>query len=116
VSRGIAGRQGLNQRPLFCRRLFRQRQRFLGQGVGARPVRRIHRGIDVGAEHEGGAPVRHSCIWIMPGGLLVGDFGVGMIEAVGQDQPLVEKILSRLAVGCNRKLEIDEAVEKGDAP
>jgi hypothetical protein len=95
----IALRERLDERLLLCARPRRELP-GLGQRF-PRPGRvfRLHGRIDVRAEHEGLAPVRHRALGIEPRRFRERPACFLVVERIGEDQPLVEEALglARLA-------------------
>ena len=113
VGRGIArvaGRKSVDQRPFALARVGGARL-----GVGHRHECRLHgavfhRRIDVGAEHERLAPEAHGAARVQRLRLLERPLGFGVVEGIGQAQPLIEVALRHLVIRGDRMAQRAEAL------
>jgi hypothetical protein len=100
---GVARGQRLDVGAFAWRRLGAECQRLLDQGVGLWLLLRIHRRVDVGPEDQRLPPVGHRQRWIETGRFGVGAAGFGVVEAIGEVQPLVHEQLRARIRGAHRK-------------
>jgi hypothetical protein len=96
---GVARRQGVDIGPFTLRRGCLHRHRLLRQLAGARLVGGIHGRIDVRSQHQSLAPVGHGQRRVEAPGFGEGAAGLGVIEAVGEVQALVDE---QLCLGIRR--------------
>ena len=79
------------------------------QGLELSLVR--HPVVQVAAEGEGLAPVRHRRLRVETRRFLEGPYGLGVVEGVDETQPLVEEALRPVRRGRDRVVEIAQAFE-----
>ena len=80
----VARGQRLDHRPLLLAHPVLQGDRGLNRVPRLVPDLVLHHQVEIGAQHQGPAPVRHGVLGIEPGGLLERPQRLGMVEAVGQ--------------------------------
>ena len=100
---GVTGAQRLDVGPLARRGGRRRSHRLLHERQRLRLVVRRHRRVDVGTEHERLAPVGHRAGGIQPRRFGERATRLGMIEAVGEVQALVDELLRAGRSGRDRK-------------
>lgn len=111
---GIAQRQRIDQGAVGrgCARgqtgrARRQRRRLGGAG-------RVHRQVDVGAQHQGLAPDADRAVGIAPRRFRERAPGGLVVEAVGQPQALVEILLRRRNPGADVAVRLAQAWQQRD--
>jgi hypothetical protein len=100
---GVACAQRLDVGPFARRRAGAARHRLLHQFERPGFVVGRHRAVDVRPEHQGLPPVGHRAGRVEAGGFRERPTGLGVIEPVGQVQPLVDELLGARRTGRDRK-------------
>ena len=110
---GVAARQSADQRLFPLARVLAPVLCLLQALERLKLALARHRVVQVAAQGQGLAPVRHRRLRVEPRGLLEGANGLGVVEGVDETKPLIEETLRRVRRGRDGVVEVAQALQRG---